>query len=135
MAREPLLFRSRRVVRTLARLHPMQVAFRPVHETRMALLRRSSRLAAILAGSSPGTLGPPLLNLRDSLSQHLVGIEPELARARSAIDGTARLVGRSLRLNPPLTDFSASSEPKLVRYQLAYLGAVRSLAIAARTRR
>jgi hypothetical protein len=126
----PLLARGALYARTLAHLHPAQIAFRPLNVARSRLLSASPRLAALAAGDSAATLGSPLLALSGTIPTELPGMAPELERATRALNGEQRLVGQTLRFDPPRTDFSPAA-PKLVVYQQAYLGIARSLAVAA----
>ena len=122
-----------RLARTVARLHPAQVVFRPIHLARTALLSRSSMAAGLLAGTPAVRAGAKIVTLEGSLESSLPGVAPELAVAERALAGKVELVGRTLPLRPPQTDFLAPEEPRLVRYQLGYLGVARALAVAART--
>lgn len=138
MARRPTggqgspVARAGRLLRTVARLHPAQLAFRPLHVARTALLGRVPLAARLLAGNPAARPGPRLVVLQGSLPEGLPGLAVELARARRALGGELELVGHRLPLRPPETDFVAPEDPKLVRYQLNYLDIARSLAVAAR---
>jgi hypothetical protein len=114
-----LLSRGRLYARTLAHLHPMQLAFRPLHMLRTTVLRSSPLVARVVAGDAEAKPGPPLLAFSGSLPGELIGLEPELARAREALLGSGVFVGRAIPLTPPTTDFRLEHEPKLIRYQLA----------------
>lgn len=124
--------RTGRLARTLSHLHPMQVAFRPVHVARTRLLSKFPALARRVAGDPDVHPGPKLLSIEGDLPAGVAGLSRELERASMALSGRIELVGRPITLQPPGTDFGAPEDPKLVRYQLGYLEAVRSLAIAAR---
>lgn len=120
------------LARTLRHLHPMQVAFRPLHVVRTRLLAASPRLASLVAGHPAVRAGPPLLALQGSIPPALPGVALERSIALRALAGEVELVGRTLPIAAQGTDWNAAGQPKLVRYQLTYLGVVRSLAIASR---
>ncbi len=129
--RESLFSTTRRLVRTVAKLHPAQVAMRPVHVARTALLGNVPWLAEAVAGETAPAPGPALVALEGPLDASLIGVAEELARASAALAGEVMIVGRRIPIRPPETDFIAPEDPKLVRYQVNYLGIVRSLAVAA----
>lgn len=127
-----LLSRGALLARTVRNLHPAQLAFRPLHIARTRLLSSSTQAAEFVAGA-PRVIGPrTILSSTGPFQVDLPGIAIELQRARQALLGSQLLVGESVPLLPPQTDFDAPL-PKLVLYQQAYLGIVRSLAIAAST--
>jgi uncharacterized heparinase superfamily protein len=128
-----LLQRGALYARTLTHLHPMQVAFRPLHVVRTQALKRLRPLAAVVAGHPVASIRGPVLALEGNLSPSLVGVDAELLRAREALAGGVTLVGQRVTISPPQTDFVLAQAPKLVRYQLNYLGTVRALSVAART--
>ncbi len=72
-----------------------------------------------------------MLALTGMIPREVPGLDAELHRARRALQGNQVLVGEVVPIVPPVTAFDAML-PKLVRYQQAYLGIARSLAIAAR---
>ncbi len=125
--------RFRRLARTVIRLHPAQILFRPVHVARTRVLSRWPTAAQLLAGSPTVQPAGRILSFDGSLSLALPGIGPEIERADRALEGHVELVGCRIPVRPPRTDFLAPDVPKLIRYQLNYLGVVRSLAVAART--
>lgn len=122
------------LARTAARLHPLQIAFRPVHQLRTAALSRSGLLSRALAGDPAASFARPILALGSrSLTSNLPGVSTELQRARDALTGHVEILGQPVDLHPPVTRFHPEGSPKLLRYQLNYLGICRSLAVAART--
>src|SRR4051794_9655835 len=120
-----VLDRAGLFARTMAHLHPVQVLFRPVHMARTQVLSRFHAVAARVAGHQKARWANPLIGLTGSLPQELPGVALELERARHALAGELEFVGTRLRIAPPHTDFLAKETPKLVRYQLNYLGIAR----------
>ncbi|MFM2151743.1 MAG: hypothetical protein RL199_178 [Pseudomonadota bacterium] len=116
--------------RTLRRLHPAQVALRPLHLARTALLANSPRLAAVVAGTSSVRWSDAPA---EAMPTPLLDLEEELARASAALGGRETLVGRAFEILSPGDDDALADAPKLARYQRGYLGVSRSLAVAARS--
>lgn len=120
--------------RTVAHLHPAQLAFAPVHAARALLFARLPAASSALAATRPARWTHRLFVLKDTqLDPKLVGLRAELERAERALDGRLILVGKTFPFSSRNERLEPSRSARIFRLEWAALDVVRSLAIASRT--
>lgn len=127
-----LLQSAGRVARTVANLHPAQLAFAPLQVARSLVLAHVPQAAEALRADRPAVFLHRLYR-PDDLSPNLVGLDAELERATLALSGRLELLGREFDFSTVDGRLEALSLARPYRLELAAADVTRSLALASRT--
>lgn len=126
-----LLQSAGRVARTVANLHPAQLAFAPLQAARSLVLAHVPQASEVLDADRPATFRHRLYRT-DVLASELVGLKAELECASLALSGRLELLGRDFDFATVEGRLEALSLARPYRLELAAADVVRSLALASR---